>query len=98
MLYQNFSDALGDLREDYTAEALKAANINFHYLKNKRGEKTPDFLIETLKGQTIIEIGGKNKSTKQFKGLKDNIPKYVFKHGGPYSKDKLPLCLLGTLS
>jgi hypothetical protein len=42
----------------------------FHYLKTKRGAKTPDYLVEHEKDRFVIEIGGKGKGREQFKGIK----------------------------
>lgn len=46
---------------------MKFLKAEIFYLKSKRGEKTPDFL---LKGyiDTIFEIGGRGKGRRQFKG------------------------------
>ncbi len=59
----------GPLREDFFAGAMKAAGIPFNYLKTNRGAKTPDYLIPTDEGDLIIEIGGKGKGHRQFKGI-----------------------------
>ena len=55
----------------------------FHYLKSKRGAKTPDFLVEQENESLVIEIGGKGKGREQFKGIKG---------------EKKPLSLLGFIA
>lgn len=100
LLNQDFEKAIGGLREDYAVECFnssKLTKLSFNYLKNNRGKKTPDFLVTYNSDQYIIEIGGQSKSTSQFKGIKDNIPKYIFKEGAPYTEYKLPLVNLGGL-
>lgn len=98
LLYRKYDECLGELREDFAVDCLKSAGLNFYYLKNKRGEKTPDLLVEFNGKKVILEIGGSGKARSQFKGVGSKLEKYVFKHGGPYSKQNLPLCLLGALN
>ena len=46
---------------------MRHRGIPIHYLKTKRGAKTPDYL---LGDGTVIEIGGKGKGFSQFKDVK----------------------------
>jgi predicted AAA+ superfamily ATPase len=96
LLYKDFEDAVGGLREDYFVETMKQAGIRFKYLKSTRGAKTPDYLIEDASGKLVIEIGGPSKGRQQFKGI--NIDrKIVFAHSPLPQKGRLPLFLLGYL-
>jgi len=96
LLYRDFDDAVGGLREDYFAETMKQAGIRFKYLKSTRGAKTPDFLIEDASGKLVVEVGGPKKGRQQFKGI--NIDrKIVFAHSPLPEEGRLPLFLLGYL-
>ncbi len=95
LIYRDHIDAVGALREDFVVETLRASGlININYLKSTRGEKTPDFIIETLKGREIvIEVGGRGKGRSQFKGI--NIDeKYIFVDSIDWSEKQYPLFLL----
>ncbi len=96
LLYRDFEDAVGGLREDYFVETLKQAGIRFRYLKSTRGAKTPDFLIEDAPGKLAVEIGGPGKGRQQFKGIHIDR-KIVFAHRPGPHKGQLPLFLLGYL-
>ena len=45
LLYNDYNDVIGGLREKFFAEMLAGASIECHYLKSTRGSKTPDFLV-----------------------------------------------------
>lgn len=98
LLYLDWHEALGGLREDFFADCMRAAGIGFHYLKTTRGSKTPDYLLRTEDGtELVIEIGGKGKGRSQFKGYRAHH-KLIFSNrestGGMYR----PLFLLGLLA
>ena len=97
LLYRDYEDAVGGLREDFFVEAMKQAGIRFQYLKSTRGAKTPDFLIEDASSRLAIEIGGRGKGREQFKGVKIDR-KLVFAHSPAPERHRLPLFLLGFLS
>ena len=97
LLYRDFEDAKGGLREDYFVEAMKQAGIRFNYLKSTRGAKTPDYLIEDAPTKLAIEIGGPSKGRQQFKGVQIDR-KIVFMHSPAAEKGRLPLFLLGYLT
>jgi hypothetical protein len=59
-------------------------HFNFHYLKTKRGAKTPDFLVELPDESIVVEIGGKGKGREQFPT-----------HSPEVRSNKKPLSLLG---
>jgi hypothetical protein len=96
LLYRDFEDVKGGLREDYFVEAMKQAGIRFQYLKSTRGAKTPDYLIEDAPTRLAVEIGGPSKGRQQFKGITIDR-KIVFAHGPLPEKGRLPLFLLGYL-
>ena len=86
LLYRQYSECIGELREDFFAEAMQQHGVDFSYAKSTRGKKTPDYIID-LRGQTaVLEIGGKGKGRSQFKGV-DYDTKIVLYHsigdGGP---------------
>jgi len=97
LLYRDYEDAVGGLREDFVAEALCQAGIPFHYLKSTRGAKTPDYLVETGGQKLVIEVGGKGKGRQQFKGVRADH-KLVFAHTAVPDGRRLPLFLLGYLA
>ncbi len=95
LLYRDYGDCISSLREDFFAENMKFLGAEIFYLKSKRGEKTPDFLVRGLR-KVVFEIGGKGKGRRQFKGYKDdNYIKVVLTH--PFSPGKKPLFLVGML-
>ena len=97
LLYRDYEDAIGGLREDFFAEAMKQAGMPFQYLKSTRGTKTPDFLVGEGKEKLVIEIGGKGKGREQFKGI-DIDQKLIFAHTELPDARRLPLFLLGYLA
>ena len=96
-LYQNDHQALGGIREDFFAEMMCMKGIDFHYLKTKRGAKTPDFLVKQDAGNIIVEIGGKGKGREQFKGIQMG-KKLILTHPSNFEGVKRPLFLLGFLN
>ena len=97
LLYRDFEDAVGGLREDFFVEAVKQAGVRIQYLKSTRGAKTPDFLIEDANEKLVVEIGGRGKGRQQFKGVQIDR-KLVFAHSPRPERGRLPLFLLGFLS
>lgn len=97
LLYRDYDDAIGGLREDFFAEMMKLAGMEFHYLKSVRGAKTPDYLVVNDSERLVIEIGGKGKGREQFKGIKAER-KLIFAHADAPDEKRLPLFLLGYLS
>ena len=69
LLYREFAEVIGPLREDFFVECMRMRGIDVHYLKSTRGAKTPDYLIPTDNGPIVVEIGGKGKGREQFKGI-----------------------------
>ncbi len=96
LLYNNYEYSIGGLREDFFAEMLSSASIEFHYLKSTRGSKTPDFLVRDKQGDIVLEVGGKGKGRSQFKGIKVNR-KIILSHGAEIDDIRRPLFLLGYL-
>lgn len=96
LLYSDYQDAIGGLREDFFAESMKQAGIPFHYLKSTRGTKTPDFLIDGPE-KLVIEVGGKGKGREQFKGITIDR-KVIVAHVAVPNEKQIPLHLLGFLA
>ena len=92
LLYKNFEDCTGPLREDFFVETMRFSQKEIFYLKSTRGEKTPDYLID----DTVIEIGGKSKGRQQFKGYSAN-KKIILTHPGIIDEIRRPLFLLGMV-
>mgnify|MGYP006272029755 CR=1 FL=1 len=69
LLYQPFDSAVGALREDFFALAMRQHGQSFSYAKSTRGRKTPDYVLHGNLSGTVVEIGGKGKGRTQFKGL-----------------------------
>lgn len=97
LLYRDLDDAIGGLREDFFAEAMVQAGIEFSYLKSTRGKKTPDFLITNRAEKLVIEIGGRGKGREQFKGITIDR-KLIFSHIDTPAIGRIPLFLLGYLA
>jgi hypothetical protein len=98
LLYSDYENCVGGLREDFFVEAMRQCHQSFYYLKSTRGSKTPDFLLDDGKTlNTIIEIGGRGKGREQFKGIHADR-KVVFADGERADDLRLPLFMLGYLS
>jgi hypothetical protein len=97
LLYKPYDEAVGGLREDFFAEMMRASGIEYHYLKTKRGAKTPDFLVTAGENEMVIEIGGKGKGRSQFKGIEAN-QKLIFSDRDIIEGIYRPLHLLGFLA
>ncbi|MCK4414700.1 MAG: ATP-binding protein [Candidatus Eisenbacteria sp.] len=97
LLYQDFTDAIGGLREDFFAEAMRQAGMSFSYLKSTRGKKTPDYLLDHDGEKLAIEIGGHGKGREQFKGVTLDR-KLIFTHSDRTDGINRPLFLLGYLA
>ena len=97
LLYKDFEEAIGGLREDFFVEVLKSLDINFYYLKSTRGAKTPDFLVPFKNEEIIVEIGGKGKGRQQFKGIEAKN-KIILTHSLESQGARRPLLLFGFLN
>ncbi len=93
-----YEKAIGGLREDFAVDCLSRANINFHYLKTKRGQKTPDLILEHKGKKLIIEIGGEGKNFSQFKDINEDVEQFIFSDSSNSKVGYLPLVLLGFLA
>jgi len=67
LLYRPYEEAVGALREEFTALALEQHGVSLRYAKSTRGAKTPDYLIEVDGSPIVIEVGGRGKGRSQFK-------------------------------
>jgi hypothetical protein len=97
LLYRDYDDAIGGLREDFFVEMLQRSSIELHYLKTTRGAKTPDYLVEHNDKRLVIEIGGPGKGHNQFKGVQTDL-KLVLSHTDVATEKSVPLFLAGFLA
>ena len=94
LLYKTFDSCLGEIREDFFVEASKMNGLKINYLKSIRGEKVPDYYLPEK--DIIFEIGGKGKTTKQFKGFPLKR-KLILTHPGKIGENYRPLFMYGML-
>ena len=92
LLYRDFDDCIGAIREDFFADAMINLGFSVNYLKSMRGEKIPDYITD----DTIFEIGGTSKSVSQFKGF-DAKKKIILTHPGMIDEIRRPLFFIGML-
>lgn len=97
LLYRDWDDALGGLREDFFVEAMTQAGTEMEYLKSTRGAKTPDYLVEIGGEKVAAEVGGRRKGREQFKGV-DVERKLVFAHTEAPESSRIPLFVLGLMA
>lgn len=94
LLYRDYDQAVGAIREDFTAQTLRMRGLEVSYLKSSRGAKTPDFLVRESGEDIVVEVGGKGKGRRQFKGIRVR-KKLVLSHSDTVKGDRRPLFLLG---
>ena len=92
LLYKQYDDCIGALREDFFVDAVSRLNMGLDYLKGTRGEKTPDYLVDDM----VFEIGGRNKGRSQFKGY-NGKNKIIFTQPGTLDDMRRPLFFAGML-
>jgi len=97
LLYREYGDAVGGLREDFFAEAMRQVGQSFAYLKSTRGSKTPDFLVQHDGEKLAIEIGGRGKGRRRFKGVTVDR-KLILTHDDRIDEHRRPLFMLGYLA
>jgi len=96
LLFKEYEDAIGGLREDFFVECMKLSGNTINYLKTNKGKKTPDYLIDDNGNNYIIEVGGKGKGIKQFKGIEMD-KSIIFADGEKLDGIKRPLFLAGFM-
>jgi len=96
LLFRDYQECIGGLREDFFVEMLGSAGLDFHYLKTTRGGKIPDYLVHEGNEKIIAEIGGKGKGREQFKGITGN-KQVIFTHSDRQDGIRRPLSLAGFL-
>ena len=97
LLYKNFTDCIGALREDFFISTFSALNKKVFYLKSTTGKKTADYILEDNE-DIAIEIGGKSKGKSQFKGLSLDKKIILADSIENNTKDKKPLFSIGFIS
>ncbi len=95
LLYRPLDEAVGGVREDFFVQAMKGAGRKLFYLKSKRGQKTPDYLVRDSE-DVVFEIGGRSKGRSQFKGVTVD-KKIVLTDGGEMTDTHRPLFLAGMI-
>jgi len=96
LIYRDYEDAIGPLREDFFVETMLSAGKDIYYLKTRRGAKTPDYVIPSGSGDIVVEVGGKGKGYQQFKGFSQK-KKIVFTHGVETRGIRRPLFTAGMI-
>ena len=91
LIFKPYDLCTGELKEDFFVEMSRHYGLSVSYLKTLRGRKTPDYYVEEI--NAVIEIGGKSKSTTQFKGIK-NKRKIILTYPGMLDSVK-DLCSFG---
>ncbi len=88
---------VGALREDFFVYHCFIKGLKISYIKSEKGQKLPDYLLSFNNEKYVFEIGGKNKSEKQFKGIdRSKIKTYLVQN--PLGRDDaLPLILFGLI-
>ncbi|MBN2121544.1 ATP-binding protein [Candidatus Micrarchaeota archaeon] len=93
LLYADYGECIGALREDFFAEMMGGHGYPINYLKSTRGAKTPDYIV----GKTVFEIGGASKGASQFRGIGEKYEKIILTQPGAIGKMKRPLYFAGML-
>lgn len=97
LLFQDYEQAIGALREDFFVHMMRAQGRYLYYLKSTRGAKTPDYLLDIDGREVVVEIGGKGKGRQQFKGI-DVEKAIILSHEVTSTGIKRPLFLAGCLN
>lgn len=92
LLYADYEECIGALREDFFVEMMGGLGYSLNYLKSERGKKMPDYAI----GETVFEIGGAGKGGAQFKGFGAH-KKIILTQPGALGRMKRPLYFAGML-
>lgn len=93
---KNYETIIGALREEFFVEQIKMQNLELNYLKGKRGEKKPDYVVYVGKDKYIFEIGGKNKTRTQITQEKEKN-KYILTQPSNLTGLYRPLVAIGFL-
>lgn len=96
LIYKEYNDAIGALREDYFVETMLSIGKKNNYLKSTRGKKTLDYIIRDNNQKIVIELGGKGKGRRQFKDVSEE-KKIIFSHSIETEDIKRPLFMSGFL-
>ena len=97
LLFKEFDEVIGQLREEFFVECMRTKGKEIHYLKTKKGKKTPDYLVSDNGIKYVIEVGGKGKGISQFKGI-DLEKSIIFVDANIVNGIKRPLFLAGFVN
>ncbi|TVR02198.1 MAG: ATP-binding protein [Spirochaetaceae bacterium] len=99
LAFQSLDQAIGALREEFFAQAMRHHDQEFRYAKSTRGQKTPDYLTLVGGERTILEIGGPGKGRTQFKEVeyarKVVLPDTSMRNIAPQPGRSVPLHCVG---
>ncbi len=90
LLYRPYTECIGELREDFFAEAMEQHGIDFTYAKTTRGKKTPDYVINFERKTVVVEIGGKGKGRSQFKDFEYDNKIVLYQNVGESDTHRRP--------
>ncbi len=96
LLYEDYENAIGAVREDFVTESFRMAGMEYSYLKSTRGRKTPDYAVMLDGDELVVEVGGKGKGREQFKGF-EKKKSLILSHTSETTGIKRPLFLAGFL-
>ena len=97
LLFRDYKECIGELREDFFALCMEQHNTSFQYAKSTRGAKTPDFVVILNDRPVVIEVGGRGKGRSRFKGLEYDrkVVLYQGEEGRYEPRRQVPLHCLG---
>lgn len=84
----------GAIREEFFIHHISNIDADVNYLKSRRGEKLPDYIVFHKSKKHIFEIGGAGKTPKQLKGISGS--RSVLSQPGNMDTG-IPLILFGFL-
>ncbi len=96
LLYEDYENAIGAVREDFVTESFRMAGMEYSYLKSTRGRKTPDYAVMLDGDELVVEVGGKGWGREQFKGF-EKKKSLILSHTSETAGIKRPLFLAGFL-
>ncbi|MFH1695222.1 MAG: AAA family ATPase [Candidatus Micrarchaeota archaeon] len=92
---KDFKENIGAFREEFFVENMKRLEAEIHYIKGKKGEKKPDYLVKFDGKEFVFEIGGKRKTRTQLKNYKKE--KYILAFPSNSVNPYRPLLFAGFL-
>lgn len=94
---KEIKEIIGALREEFFVENMKMNSLKIHYLKGKRGEKTPDYFLREKNKDYVFEIGGKSKTRTQLTRFYSVKNKFILTQPPNITETYKPLIFTGFL-